>query len=126
MRGAPLGSLPSRRGSNLGVGVGVGVGVEAVVADTGRRGVWGGVGSDDRSDLSAATAGLRATAVSLDPPCPPGAVSSIPPRRLPPVFLPALPASLRVVRDRGTAGRVQTWQRHVERSGGGTAVTEAG
>ena len=136
VRRAPLGSLPSGpwrwRGDRS-----VGVGGEAVVAVTGsegrqavswtsRRSVWGGVGSGGRSDLSAVTAGLRATALSLDPPCPPGAVSSFPPRGQPPVFLPALLASLQVVKDRETAGRVQTWQRHVERSGGGTAVTEAG
>ena len=136
VRRAPLGSLPSGpwrwRGDRS-----VGVGGEAVVAVTGsegrqavsrtsRRSVWGGVGSGGRSDLSAVTAGLRATALSLDPPFPPGAVSSFPPRGQPPVFLPALLASLQVVRDRETAGRVQTWQRHVERSGGGTAVTEAG
>ena len=140
VRRAPLGSLPgSGRGSSAGVGFGVGVGVggggEAVVAVTGsegrqavsrasRRSVWGGVGSGGGSDLSAGP--RRATALSLDPPCPPGAVSSLPPRGLPPVFRPALLASLLVIRDRETAERVQTSQRHVERSGAEIAVTVAG
>ena len=89
VRRAPLGSLPSGpwrwRGDRS-----VGVGGEAVVAVTGsegrqavswtsRRSVWGGVGSGGRSDLSAVTAGLRATALSWTLRVPPAPFPPFPP-----------------------------------------------
>ena len=55
VRRALLGLLLSGRGSGLGDGVGAGVGGEAVVAVTGRRSVWEGVGSGGRSDSASWT-----------------------------------------------------------------------